>query len=242
MDATTEPAAEREPVVQRLTALDTVRARILLAVEIGALVPGARLGSPEDVAAGLEVAPITARRALESLVDDGVLVRRRGRGGGTFVADEPTRVDEPGVAAYRADTETIRGLVDRRLLMEAGVSALAAVARTDADLDRMGAAVEAGRNATSWAAFHLADRDFHLAVADAAHTDSADAYVAAYTRLTAYFVPYPIEFLHGSNAEHAALLEAVRARDAGTAAAVASAHVGALHRDMFIAGARVDPA
>ena len=47
---------------------------------------------PEKVLAKeLGVAPMTARRALQELVHEGVLVRERGRGRGTFVRQGPAR-------------------------------------------------------------------------------------------------------------------------------------------------------
>ena len=71
--------------------MDAVRLRIGMAISLGLLKPGERLPDQQDVALGLSVSPITARRALASLAEQGVVVRRRGRGGGTFVADNPPR-------------------------------------------------------------------------------------------------------------------------------------------------------
>ena len=75
--------------LERRNAIEAVRLRIGMAISLGMLHPGERLPDQEDVARGLSVSPITARRALTSLAEDGVLVRRRGRTGGTFVADPP---------------------------------------------------------------------------------------------------------------------------------------------------------
>ena len=77
--------------IRRLSALDTVRARIALAVDLGLLAPGERLPPTDQIAAALGVSEITARRALVSLCADGVLERRRGRSGGTLVAERPVK-------------------------------------------------------------------------------------------------------------------------------------------------------
>ena len=53
--------------ITRLSALDTVRARIALAVEHGLLQPAERLPHNEDIADALDVSVTTARRALEKL-------------------------------------------------------------------------------------------------------------------------------------------------------------------------------
>ncbi|MGA7204801.1 MAG: GntR family transcriptional regulator, partial [Specibacter sp.] len=85
-------AADASPIddaalagLERRSAIDAVRVRIGTAVFLGLLKPGERLPDQHEVALGLSVSPITARRALTSLADDGVVVRRRGRSGGTFV-------------------------------------------------------------------------------------------------------------------------------------------------------------
>ncbi|HOX05424.1 MAG TPA: substrate-binding domain-containing protein [Planctomycetota bacterium] len=57
---------------------------------------------PEKVLAKeLGVAPMTARRALQELVQEGVLVRERGRGRGTFVRQGPARAANGGSADAR---------------------------------------------------------------------------------------------------------------------------------------------
>jgi DNA-binding GntR family transcriptional regulator len=90
LEETAEPsrlAAGRMLGMERRSAMDAVRMRIGMAISLGLLKPGERLPDQEDVALGLSVSPITARRALASLAEQGVVVRRRGRAGGTFVAD-----------------------------------------------------------------------------------------------------------------------------------------------------------
>lgn len=54
--------------------------------------PGQRLPADAELAAELGVAPMTARRALQELVQHGLIVRSRGRGNGTFLkADAPVQ-------------------------------------------------------------------------------------------------------------------------------------------------------
>ena len=117
--------------ITRLSAVDTVRARIALAVELGLLAPGEQLPSDADVAAALDVSEITARRAVKSLAEEGLLRRVRGRSGGTFVADDaPAAAGRAGgaVQAYRADAEAVHRLIDQRLLAETSLTHFAAVA------------------------------------------------------------------------------------------------------------------
>lgn len=72
--------------------------------------PGERLPDQEDVALGLSVSPITARRALAILAEQGVVVRRRGRAGGTFVADSPPTEVLASLSASPAESQAVNRL------------------------------------------------------------------------------------------------------------------------------------
>jgi len=72
------------------TAAD-VRRRLRQLVTDGAHHPGDRLGGERDLAAALGVSRATLRQALTALEREGVILRVRGRGGGTFVA--PRKVE-----------------------------------------------------------------------------------------------------------------------------------------------------
>ncbi|MFJ3820891.1 FadR/GntR family transcriptional regulator [Streptomyces nodosus] len=221
--------------IRRLTALDTVRARIDLAVELGLLSPGERLPSNAAIAEALDVGEITVRRALSSLCEDGVLERRRGRNGGTLVAEHPARGTVDAAEVYRAQTAEVHHLIDERVVVECGIAHLAVRGATPAALAELDRLVVAMDRAESWAEFHSCDERFHLAVARATGLDSTmDTYGAVLRRLYAYFLPYPLAALRDSNDEHRALVEAVRAGDAARAADIARRHVETLHRTMFV--------
>lgn len=67
---------------------EDVRRRILSMLATGVLRPGARLGSERDMAERFAVSRTTLRSALLPLSQAGVLERRTGRGGGTFVKSD----------------------------------------------------------------------------------------------------------------------------------------------------------
>jgi DNA-binding FadR family transcriptional regulator len=116
--------------IRRTSAVDTVRARISLAVELGMLSPGQRLPPPEETARAFEVSEMTVRRAYRALGDEGLVVRRRGNSGGTFIADIPAEGTVPALAEYRADAAHVHGLIDQRAALEAGLAAIAAAGVT----------------------------------------------------------------------------------------------------------------
>lgn len=228
-------SAPGSAALTRLSAVETVRARILLSVEHALLAPGSRLPSVDLIAAGLEVSAITARRGLESLVNDGVLVRRPGRGGGTFVADVPPHLSDSSVSAYRADAESIRRLIDQRSLMESAIMHEMALVATPAQCDQLDRLIEQSQQAQNWLEHHGPDSQFHRLCASWSGLPEAPAYLAVYEALLKYFVPYPMEQLEDGRDEHRALVAAFRAHEAVAAVSITRAHVDALRREMFLA-------
>lgn len=225
--------------IRRLSAVDTVRARIMLALELGLLEQGEKLPPDGSIASTLGVSGITARRAVESLAAEGVLERRRGRNGGTFVAPKRSSATREAaaeaVAAFRADREEVHRLIDIRVLLETAVTHHAALRATPEELAELQAHVDRASESTTWAAYHEADEEFHRGVARASGLDWAlPHYDAVLAELYAYFVPYPISYLHQANHEHARIVEALGAHDPVAAVEVMTAHVSVLHRSMFV--------
>jgi DNA-binding FadR family transcriptional regulator len=227
--------------IRRLSALDAVRARIALAVDLGLLSPGDRLPASDHIAAALDVSEITARRALVSLCADGVLERRRGRGGGTLVAAEPVK----GIGAtdaYRSDAATVRLLIEHRLALECGIAHLAAGHADEVAVQCLADLVTEMDSVPSWAEFHRCDERFHLALAAATGSPSLTGpYGLVLRDLYRYYLPYPMEALRESNREHRELVGALRDRDPAAAAGIAQRHVEVLPRTMFIGLVDDDP-
>ncbi|MEU9289388.1 FCD domain-containing protein [Streptomyces sp. NPDC048275] len=221
--------------VSRLSALEGVRARIALAVDLGLLAPGDRLPGTAQIADGLGVGEITVRRALVSLCTDGVLERRRGRNGGTHVAENPTHGTVVGAEAYRSDSAAVHRLIDHRLVLECGIAHLASAHASQDDLSELQDLVEEMDHMPSWAEFHGCDERFHLRLAQATGTPSITTpYSAVLRELYRYYLPYPMEALRESNMEHRRLIDALRRKDAAEAGEVARQHVEVLHRTMFV--------
>ncbi|MEU6128019.1 FCD domain-containing protein [Saccharopolyspora sp. NPDC047091] len=221
--------------IRRLSAVDTVRARISLAVDLGLLAPGEWLPGNAAIATALDVSQITVRRALVALGRDGVLERRPGRGGGTRVVAEPARSAVRETDAYRAAADEVHRLVDQRLVLECGLAHLAARA---ADADRIAELhelTERMERAADWAEFHRLDEVFHRTVAAATGVPSAAAdYEPVLRDLYRYYLPYPMEQLRESNRDHRELVAALCARDPAAAADIAHRHVTDLHQAMFV--------
>lgn len=206
-----------------------------MAVDLQLLEPGERLPSTEQIATAMDVSEITVRRALTSLATEGVLERRRGRNGGTHVAAEPRRASVEEIGAYREATAEVHGLIDRRVLAECGVAHLAALSASVEQVAALRELVRVMDRSETWAEFHSADEQFHLAVAAATGLPSVlDHYAPVLRDLYRFYLPYPIAYLRDSNREHAALVEALAARDPIEAVRLAREHVDSLHKTMFV--------
>jgi len=220
--------------ITRLSAVDTVRARIAIAIELGLLKPAERLPSDQEIANSLDVSLITARRALEKLQRDGLLQRRRGKTGGSFVAEHPTPGAIDVSQTYRQDKVTVDRLIDQRTLIETALVSAAALNPNAAAIATLQSHIEEAKNATSWADYHLADEKFHLALVEASGLEWArPQHSETLTNLYRYFVPYPLEYLRESNEEHQRMLDAITAGNVAVAIAECQAHIQCLHQTMF---------
>ncbi|KQV65956.1 GntR family transcriptional regulator [Nocardioides sp. Root122] len=102
---------------------DTVQ-RLLQTIRLGVVAPGDSLPSERELAVRLGVSRDTVREALRSLGEAGYVVSRRGRYGGTFVADElPHPEPQAAPVLDAADLEEVLAL---REVLEVGAARLAA--------------------------------------------------------------------------------------------------------------------
>jgi DNA-binding FadR family transcriptional regulator len=219
----------------RAGALADTAVRIGLAVDLGLIQPQERLPREEELASTFGVSRMTTRRALQLLTERGVLVRVRGRSGGTFVASDPPRRVLSAFGAYRSVSGEVFDLIEHRLVIECGAAHLAAGKATPEDIERLRGLVSEMDAAETWTAFRAVDPRFHLAVAAIAGSDGAvRALMDVLARLFRFYVPYPIAYLHASNREHEALVDAIEAGDSSRAVAIVERHISELRETVFV--------
>jgi DNA-binding FadR family transcriptional regulator len=85
-----------------------VERRIAEAIMGGVLTAGERLPAETELAAAFGVAPATAREALFALRERGLIVTRRGRNGGSFIADSADPVRFATHALVESSRVTLR--------------------------------------------------------------------------------------------------------------------------------------
>ncbi len=185
-------------------------------IELGLLTAGSKLPPEGELAEQLGVSAMTLRDALASLRDQGLLVTRRGRGGGSFV-QAPSGRRRGGSATLRAySVNDLRDLLDHHRAIAAAIAALAAERAGESDLGRLSVDNERLEGATSAAERRRADARFHVDLAVASHS----------TRLTSEEVRFQGEIsgllwllpsagpdLTAHLAGHREIIEALAARD-----------------------------
>jgi DNA-binding FadR family transcriptional regulator len=217
-------AAVFEPVAPPTTFEETVE-RLGTAIRLGILGPGLRLPSERELADQLGISRSTLRQAITTLVQSGHLTSVRGRGGGTFVVQEPPLAEGSPAGPVRQDW---RDVLDLRVAIEVGAATLAAARAGEDDLALMRDCVERMAAATDFEAYRRADIRFHMAIAEASGVARLVALVgeveADVSELIAH-IAHPPEVLDHSNAEHTRLIEAFERHDTARAVRVLRRHL-----------------
>jgi DNA-binding FadR family transcriptional regulator len=129
-----------EPIVQ-VSISEQVAQRLLTMIRTGLLKPGQQLPPERDLASMLGVGRPAVREAIRGLALLGLLRVRQGEG--TFVGSLETReLLEPLEMVIELNAGTLEALFDARLVIEPGVTALAATRMSEADVARLRSLVD----------------------------------------------------------------------------------------------------
>ncbi len=221
------PALEAvfKPVQPPTTFEETVE-RLGTAIRLGLLAPSTRLPAERDLAEQLGISRSTLRQALTTLVQSGHLVARRGRAGGTFVAEEPPIAQDSGGTPLG---EEARAVLDYRVTVETGATVLAAERADTADMERLDGFIEemSGTEGARFEVYRSADVRFHIGLAEACHSPRL---VAAMTEVQGRMsdliqrIAHPDEVLTRSNEQHRRLVTHLRAGETGSAVSLMREH------------------
>ena len=204
------------------TRADLVRSRIALRVHLSELAPGDRLPDVGIIADSLGISEITVRRALETMCQDGLLDRRRGRAGGTFVAQ-----DWAAVAAVHHDPDEAEPLEDFHLLLECGMVALRAGEVGAAPLAPLRALAEAMDAPAEPGELLRLETRFHLQLAEVLGDAALRERVADLLGRLSLLAPAPsLAGLRARNASHRDLLAALERGEMAAAVAALKSHRG----------------
>jgi DNA-binding FadR family transcriptional regulator len=195
-------------------------------IHSGQLSEGDRLPPERQLAATFGVARVSVREAIRTLQEDGYLAVRRGGGAGTYVA----ALDRPyatWLRQMRHRTGELDAILDLRIAVEGHAAQLAAERRSNTDLQELRTALELLADASSHTTFRSADNRFHLGVLTAARSPRLEQ-VALEAR-GSFFVPTDsliyTDQINESHKGHAAVLDAIHAREPEAARAAMADHI-----------------
>ncbi|KRE07154.1 GntR family transcriptional regulator [Bosea sp. Root381] len=230
--------AHRTPLVER--AYQFIRAKI----GRGDYKPDEKLPGEHELAATLLVSRPIVREALRRLRNEGLVYSRQGAG--SFVR---MRVEEAPPIGF-SPVETIADIqrcYEFRLTIEPDHAHYAALRRNDAALGAIASALDLMQNATR-AHLHREDADFafHCAIAHATNNHyyissmlALKDHIAVGMKLHGVSLMGPKSGLDGVFAEHQAIFEAIRHRDATLARETMRSHLEG-SRDRIFEGKALD--
>ncbi len=160
---------------------DQINRILRLAIFKGELKPGDKLPTEERIAKDLKVSKVTVREALRQMESEGLIEKRRGLRGGSFVAEpNHSKISEIILTYIRWAAITPQQLAEFRMLLEPLLAAQAARNRTEEDLAAIRKHME---NYTRHLDEGRAEKDvglrYHRLVAEACHNPMINAVMDA---------------------------------------------------------------
>ena len=218
--------------------------RIGEAIRLGLILDGERLPSEVQLSEQLGIATVTLREALATLREQGLIVTRRGRGGGTFArAPQVELPDSPPWRLLDFSTHDIRELGDHRAAISGMAAQLAAQRALPDEIANLYRQVERLRAATTVSHRRRADTQFTIEVAAAAQSSRL-----AREELALRAEVGDLLWLERSDADHKAsarsraeLVDAIRRSDPQRSRELAEHHVAADTRRLLAARLELDP-
>ena len=192
---------------------------------------GYRLPAERDLVAQFGIARNTLRKVMDQLESEGVITRHVGRG--TFIAEAPSPAQNAAESLLlRIHGASPAEVMELRLLIEPQFVELAAIRATGRDLQQIAHCLEQSEKVTSVLEFEHWDGMLHQAILSAAHnnllTDLYDAINGVRKQpeweslKQRSLTP---ERLARYKAQHRAIVDALRQRDAEAASAGVRQHL-----------------
>lgn len=206
----------------------TVR-RLGEGIGMGLLKVGERLPPETDLAARLEISPMTLRQALAILRQTGYIETSRGKGGGTIVKTAKPFALPP--EQMKISAEDLRDLTEYRVAVSAHAAGLAAERARESEIEQLWSLVKEMRGRRiSFERYRPLDARFHVEVVAASRSRRLTEAEAAIQRTLLPSLSlageHPTKLsLKSSTEQHADLVRAIEARDPDQARHVMETHV-----------------
>ncbi|MFC4589327.1 FadR/GntR family transcriptional regulator [Sphaerisporangium corydalis] len=188
--------------------------RLLQAIKLGVVAPGAKLPPERELAVQLGISRVTLREAIRALQDAGYLDVRRGRYGGAFVVYEPPRPRQEDLrrAVNEMGPSDLADALTFRMAMECGAAQVLAAMELTGEQRGILTRRLADVNDAAPADYRRLDTAFHLSIAELTGSPllasaSADARLRVTDLLNA--IPVLGPNIDHAAAQHVAMVEAI---------------------------------
>ena len=207
---------------------DAVVRRLADGIALGLLSPNEQLPSETELADTFGVSPVTVREALTILREQGLVVTRRGRGGGSFVRDVRGNASALHERLRAVSPSELRDLADHYVAVTGTAALLAADRAGEQDVALLADGVAELERAADAGGRRRAESRFHVELAAAAQSPRLTrAEIALQTEVgPLLWLPTATPASQVEQVrQHAAIVDAVAAGDGQRARAHAVAHV-----------------
>jgi GntR family transcriptional repressor for pyruvate dehydrogenase complex len=224
------PATGPTPLVtERLS--DRLAVRLGLQIESGALGPGDRLPTEQQLAAAHGVSRTVVREAMHQLKSRALVVARQGSG--VFVAPTPAHQPLAFDPSVLESVQAVVHVVEVRRVLEGEIAALAAERATRAQVAELRRALKAIDTAVAQGRDGVAeDLAFHRIIGECTGNPQfrlllgfLEQYLREGMRITRGNEARRRDFMQAVQLEHRAVLEAIAARDPAAARHHATEHI-----------------
>lgn len=224
-------AAIVQGVKSSTNAYEVTVERLSAALKMGLYRTGDQLPSERDLAEIMGVSRTTLREAIRVLVAQGFLTVKRGRTGGTFVADSITVTNVRELKQRLRQTgATLNDILDHRWIVEPSIAALAAQRVNRKQVNAMQTLVkQMSQVAEQFSEHRRLDTEFHLSIARATQSDRLVSIVAGiHAELSDLLaiIPHSPTACLASATQHQQILDAIAAGEPETARLCMTEHIG----------------
>ncbi|MCF8113504.1 MAG: FCD domain-containing protein, partial [Desulfotignum sp.] len=171
----------QDAVIRKERVSDQIKTILKQAILDGHFKPGDKFPPELEIAAKYRVSKASAREALREMESEGLILKKRGAFGGSFVAAPgPEKIMDVVTNAYLFGDITASDLAELRRVLEPGLAALAAERRTEEDLAAMAACIDkVARSIDNGTPDQTLAISFHCLIADACHNPFISALMAS---------------------------------------------------------------
>ena len=236
-DASIAPAPSFRPVGGGRISEEIVD-QVKHAIRSGEIPLGARLPSERELAEVFGVSRVSVRDALRILETNGLIDIRVGARGGAFVTAPPAALVGEGIANMLIMSEASPAdVTEARLLFETAIMPLVCRRATAEDLDLLGSICDEQRQALGDGDYpvELSAR-FHVALAAATHNEAIHLLIESFRGPLLSSLERAKEVAPGMGRagvrEHAALVDAIRVKDAERARDIMERHLRRTARNL----------